>query len=133
MLDEPSSEWTSRCYGRIVKSVEKDICSVRSALIPVSVKTAAEEHCKIDLAAPMPSSGTSITKHQAPKRCSLNRGQKTSGELFELLDTHVKPSITAAQFKALFTECECGMVTTRCAFVMHECILDLCTDVSSEN
>ena len=99
----------------------------------MSVKTATEEHCKIDLAAPMPSSGTSITKRQALKRHSLNRGQKTSGELFELLNACVKPGITAAQFKTLFTECECGMVTTRCAFVMHECILNLCTDVSSEN
>ena len=99
----------------------------------MSVKTAAEEHCKIDLANPMPGSGTSITKRQAPRHRSLNRGQKTSGELFELLDARVKPGITAAQFKALFTECECGMVTTRRAFAMHECILDVSTDVGSEN
>ena len=99
----------------------------------MSVKTAAEEHCKIDLANPMPGSGTSITKRQAPRRRSLNKGQKTSGELFELLDARVKPGITAAQFKALFTECECSMVTAHCTFAMHECILDLSTDVGSES
>ena len=97
------------------------------------IKTAAEEHCKIDLAAPMPSSGTLITKRQALKHHSLNRGQKTSGKLFELLNAHMKPSITAAQFKAQFTGCECGMVMTHCTFAMHECILNLSTDVGSEN
>ena len=71
------------------------------------------------------SNGISITKCRAPLHRKSNQGRKTHGELFEQLDAQVKPGIMTMQFKSIFTECECGMVTTQHAFFMHECIEDL--------
>lgn len=83
-----------------------------------------------DISAPGFGNGISITKRWAPLHRKSNQGRKTHGELFEQLDARVKPGIMTMQFKSIFTECECGMVTTQRAFFMHECIEDLSTDRS---
>lgn len=43
-------------------------------------------------------------------------------ELVNRLDTWIRPGLTAKQFRAIFAQCECGMVVTRRMFAMHECI-----------
>lgn len=73
-----------------------------------------------------------VVQRRAPKRVNLNREAKSSGELFEQLDSRVTPGITGVQFQRLFNQCECGLVMTRRAFSMHKCInfIDLTQEVS---
>lgn len=76
---------------------------------------------------------TLVVQRRAPKRLRLDPQAKSMGELFEQLDARVKPGITTAQFRKLFNQCECGIITTRRAFRTHECleVIDLTQEVSS--
>lgn len=46
----------------------------------------------------------------------------STSELVNRLDTWIRPGLTGEQFRALFAQCECGMVVSRRMFPMHECI-----------
>ena len=74
-----------------------------------------------------------MIQHRAPKLLRLDREAKSMGELIGQLDARVKPGITGAQFRKLFYQCQCGIITTRRAFLMHECldVIDLTEDVES--
>jgi len=37
------------------------------------------------------------------------------------LDAAVRPGITEAQFRSLFTRCTCGLIMTKCSFGAHRC------------
>ena len=74
-----------------------------------------------------------VVQRRAPKRPRFNAEAKGTGELFEQLDARVKPGITGAQFRKLFYQCECGIITTQRAFHTHKCleVIDLTQDVRS--
>jgi hypothetical protein len=55
-------------------------------------------------------------------------GQKNVAELLAQLDARVQPGITDTEFSALFSLCECGLVTTQRVFSDHKCIIDLSGD-----
>ena len=74
-----------------------------------------------------------MIQHWAPKLLQLDHKAKSMGELIGQLDAWVKPGITGAQFQKLFYQCQCGIIMTRRAFLMHECsdVIDLMEDVES--
>ena len=73
-----------------------------------------------------------VAQRPAPKQSWLTREDRNRGALFETLDAQVTPGITSEQFRKLFNQCECSIITTRRAFVSHICseIIDLTEEAS---
>lgn len=81
----------------------------------------------------------SVHRVPAPQRAQrthaklLRRGSRRGqSNLLELLDSRVRPGITAKEFKYLFVQCACGEFFTRRAHRDHACssqVLDLTGDV----
>ena len=73
-----------------------------------------------------------VAQRPAPKQSRLTREDRNRGVLFEKLNAQVTPGITSEQFRKLFNQCECGIITTRRAFVSHICseIIDLTEEAS---
>jgi hypothetical protein len=61
-----------------------------------------------------------VSKHP-PKR---PMHQSNTSTLLERLDARRLPGIMIPEFQALFTRCECGLITMRRAFNMHRCRME---------
>lgn len=78
------------------------------------------------IAAPPPARLPLAVMHSAP-----------TSSIFRLLmlDSESRPGLTAAEFHRMFTQCLCGLVMTRGAYVNHHCrftIIDLTSEFDEE-
>jgi hypothetical protein len=56
------------------------------------------------------------------------QGHRTTSTLLELLDSHVRPGVTEAEFRKLFVQCKCEYFFTKRAYRGHACskaVIDL--------
>ena len=73
-----------------------------------------------------------VAQCPAPKQSRLTCEDRNRVALFEKLNAQVTPGITSEQFQKLFNQCECSIIRTERAFVLHICseIIDLTEEAS---